>query len=61
MPGAGSVINDTFIITQNLILMVQDNQSSAQPVNWQCRFKPIEMTETERANANLRQFHVFDE
>ena len=61
MPGAGSVINDTFIITQNLILMVQDNQSSAQPVNWQCRFKPIEMTETERANANLRQFHVFEE
>ena len=61
MPGAGSVINDTFLITQNLILMVQDNQSSAQPVNWQCRFKPIEMTETERANANLRQFHVFDE
>ena len=61
MPGAGSVINDTFIITQNLILMVQDNQSSAQPVNWQCRFKPLKLKDAEQANANLRQFHVFDE
>jgi hypothetical protein len=54
-----SVVNDTYIITQNLILMVQDTQGD--PINWQCRFKPIKMSETEMANANLRQFHVFDE
>ena len=55
-----SVVNDTFLITQNLILMVQDTDGT-DPVNWQCRFKPVKMTDTEMANANLRQFHVFDE
>jgi len=55
-----SVINDTFLITQNLILMVMDTGGSATPVNWQCRFESVKMTETELANANLRQFHVYD-
>ncbi len=54
-----TIVNDTFIITQNLILMVQD--SNGNPINWQCRFKPVKMSEAEMANANLRQFHVFDE
>ena len=57
-PFDGSVINDTFLITQDLILKVECAEG---PVNWQCRFKPVKMTETEMANANLRQFHVFDE
>lgn len=59
-PGDRSIVNDTFIITQNLILKVE-NTDSGNPVNWQCRFKPIKLTDTEQANANLRQFHVFDE
>jgi len=60
-PTEGFVINDTYLITQNIILMVQDTGGSDYPVNWQCRFKPVKMSETEMANANLRQFHVFDE
>tara|TARA_R100000963_G_C4568850_1_gene54591 strand:- start:76 stop:522 length:447 start_codon:yes stop_codon:yes gene_type:complete len=56
-----AVINDTFLITQNLIIMVQDTGGGDLPVNWQCRFKPVKLSETEMANANLRQFHVFDE
>ena len=58
-----AVINDTFLITQNLILMVQDTSGTSpeNPINWQCRFKPIKISDTEMANANLRQFHVFDE
>ncbi len=59
-PGDRSVINDTFLITQNLILMVQ-NTDSGTPVNWQCRFKPVKLSDAQAANANLRQFHVFDE
>jgi len=55
-----AVINDTFLITQNLILMVV-NANAGTPVNWQCRFKPVKLSDTEMANANLRQFHVFDE
>lgn len=57
-----SIVNDTFLITQNLILAVQDIQAGdPMAVNWQCRFKPVKMNEAEMANANLRQFHVFDE
>ena len=57
-----SIVNDTFLITQNLILAVVDNKAgSPMAVNWQCRFKPVKLNETEQANANLRQFHVFDE
>ena len=60
-PQTHTVINNTFLITQNLILMVQDTALAGAPVNWQCRFKPVKMSEAEMANANLRQFHVFDE
>ena len=57
-----SIVNDTFLITQNLILAVVDNKAgSPMAVNWQCRFRPVKMSETALANANLRQFHVFDE
>lgn len=58
-PYTDSIINDTFLITQNLIITVK--QFNSNSVNWQCRFKPVKLTETEMANANLRQFHVFDE
>jgi hypothetical protein len=59
--GTSSVVNDTFLITQDLILRVHEQSGNALPVNWQCRFKPVKMTTGEQANANLRQFHVFDE
>jgi len=55
-----SVINDTFLITQNLILMVQD-QSGGDPVNWQCRFVAEKMNDSETAVANFRQFTISDE
>ena len=55
-----SVINDTFIITQNLILMVQD-QSGGEPINWQCRFESVKMTGPEEATVNYKQFAISDE
>jgi len=61
LPGAGGIVNDTFLITQNLILMVQDNQSSPQPVNWQCRFESVKMTGAEEAAVNYKQFAISDE
>ncbi len=61
LPGAGGIVNDTFLITQNLILMVQDNQSSPQPVNWQCRFVAEKMSGPEEAVANYKQFTISDE
>jgi hypothetical protein len=56
-----SLVNDTFLITQNLILKVVDTQSgSPKPVNWQCRFKAVKMTDAAAAVQNFRQFSIFD-
>lgn len=57
--GHYSVINDTFLITQNLILMVQDTVNS--PVNWQCRFVAEKMSGPEEAVANYKQYTISDE
>jgi hypothetical protein len=57
-----SVINDTFIITQNLILKVIDNYAgSPMAVNWQCRFESVKMTGSEEAAVNYKQFSISDE
>jgi hypothetical protein len=55
-----SVVNDTFLITQNLILMVQDGGAGGTPVNWQCRFKSVKMTDAQAAVTNFKQFSIFD-
>jgi len=57
-----SLINDTFLITQDLQLAVIDNQAGApMAVNWQVKFMPVKMNSTEIANANYRQFSIFDD
>ena len=55
------IVNDTFLITQNLILMVQDTGGSSYPVNWQCRFESVKMTKAEEAATNYKQFTISDE
>ena len=54
-----TVVNDTFLITQNLILMVQ-NTNAGTPVNWQCRFISHKMSAGEEAATNFKQFQVSD-
>jgi len=55
------VVNDTFLITQNLILAVIDTEAgSPMAVNWQCRFKAVKMTDAAAAVQNFRQFSIFD-
>jgi len=56
---SNSVINDTFLITQNLILMVQET-NTGNPINWQCRFEAVKMSGPEEAVANFKQFTIFD-
>jgi hypothetical protein len=53
-----SVINDTFLITQNLILMVQE--TGGEPINWQCRFVSEKMSGPEEAAVNYKQFSISD-
>jgi hypothetical protein len=52
------IVNDTFLITQNLILMVFEVNSTA--VNWQCRFKAVKMTDAEMAANNFKQYMISD-
>ena len=54
-----SVVNDTFLITQNLILMVQ-NADSGTPVNWQCKFEAVKMGKAEEAVTNYKQYLISD-
>jgi len=53
-----SVLNDTFLITQNVILMVHEVNSKL--VNWQCRFESVKMSGPEEAAANYKQFTISD-
>ena len=54
-----TVINDTFLITQNLILKVRENAGT--PVNWQCKFEAVKMSGPEEAVTNYRQYLISDE
>ena len=56
-----SVINDTFLITQNLLLEVRDGGGDTNPVNWQCRFETVKMTGPEEAVTNYKQFAISNE
>ncbi len=55
-----SVVNDTFLITQNLILMVQDTSGNDNAINWQCRFVAEKMNLSEEAVTNYKQFQISD-
>ena len=55
-----SVINDTFLITQNLILMVQDMSGSSLKINWQCKFETVKMSKSQEAVTNYKQFVISD-
>jgi len=57
VPNGASVINDTFLITQDLILMVQD-MDGGDPINWQCRFIAEKLNNGEEAVTNFRQFNI---
>ena len=59
-PTPASIINDTFLITQNLQLMVQDTGGTNNPINWQCRFVAEKMSKAEEAVTNYKQFTIFD-
>jgi len=60
--GTDSVVNDTYIITQNLILAVIDNYPGGpMGVNWQCRFESVKMSGPEEASVNYKQFAISDD
>ena len=55
-----SVINDMFLVTQNLILMVQDGTGASSEINWQCRFVSEKMSGPEEAATNYKQYLISD-
>jgi len=56
VPAGFFVVNDTFLITQDLILMVQD--VTGAPINWQCRFVAEKLSTSEEAVNNYKQFTI---
>lgn len=60
-PEGFGIVNDTFLITQNLLLSVEDTSGNNNPVNWHCKFKPVKMAKAEEAVANYKQFMISDE
>jgi hypothetical protein len=55
-----TVVNDTFLITQNLILKVEEASGGTKAINWQCKFMPVKMSGSEEAVANYKQFMISD-
>ena len=59
-PVFSTVLNDLFVITQDLILMVQDAGGGSEPVNWQCRFEEIKLSTAAEAVANFKQYSIYN-
>jgi len=56
-----TIVNDTFLITQDLILAAVDTLAgSPMAVNWQCKFVGVKLGSGEEAVANFKQFTIFD-
>ena len=53
-----SVINDLFVITQDLNINTFDSQGTN--VNWQCKFRKIKLSDSAEAVANFKQFTIYD-
>jgi len=51
-----SVVNDLFIITQDLTIAVQDSQNN--PINWHCKFEAVKMSGPQEATTNYKQFTI---
>jgi len=51
------LIDDLFLITQNLLLSVRDTDGS-NPVNWQCKFVGEKLSTSEEAVTNYKQFTI---
>ena len=54
-----TVINDHFVITQNLLLTVFATSGGGAP-NWQCRFRKVKLTGPAQAVANYNQSTIYD-
>jgi hypothetical protein len=56
-----NIVNDSFLITQDLIISVKDaTPGSPMDVNWHCEFEMVKMSKAESAVTNYKQFMIFD-
>ena len=56
-----SLVNNLFVITQDLILSVRDGGGSNYAINWQCKFEKVKLSDGAEAVANFNQFTIFDD
>ena len=55
------VVNDLFVITQDLILKAIDSYAGApMACNWQCRFEEVKLSSSAEAVANFKQYSIYN-
>ena len=54
------LVDDTFLITQNLILSASDHQDDSATINYFCRFVSEKMAGPEQAVTNYKQYLISD-
>jgi len=59
-PLSASIVNDTFLITQNLLILARD-ESGGNNINYQARFVSVKMSGPEEAATNYKQYAISDE
>ena len=59
-PNHASLVDDTFLVTQNLLLSANDYQGDS-PINWFCRFVSEKMSGPQEAVTNYKQYLISDE
>jgi hypothetical protein len=58
MPGGYAVLNELFVITQDLLLNTFSPEGVS--VNWQCRFKKVKLSSSAEAVANFNQYSLYN-
>ena len=54
-----SLVNDMYVITQNLLMSARDLDSSTA-INWQMKFREVKLSPSAHAVANYKQFTVYN-
>jgi len=55
-----SIVNDLFVITQDLLLMVEDGSGTSEDINWHARFKEVKLSAPAEAVANFKQYTIYN-
>jgi len=59
VPAGSSIINDLFVITQDLIFSCREAETGAA-INWQMKFREVKLSSSAEAVANYKQYTIYN-